>query len=66
MFLIWFNTSSISSISIPTKNKMFLKELGKEWSELGISLKDILGIKETKSPILAKAKDLLKQKGGAK
>ncbi len=58
--------SSVPSIPIPTKNKMFLKELGKEWSQLGISLKDTLGIKEIESPNLGKAKDKLRKKGGAK
>ena len=58
--------SSAPSISIPTKNKMFMKELGKEWSDLGISLRDVLGIEEKKAPILSKAKELKKQKGGDK
>ncbi|MFX0210798.1 MAG: hypothetical protein ACFFDT_32765, partial [Candidatus Hodarchaeota archaeon] len=42
--------SSIPSISITSKNKMFLKELGKEWRDLGISLRSILGVEEKKSP----------------
>ncbi|MFW9879155.1 MAG: hypothetical protein ACFFG0_39250, partial [Candidatus Thorarchaeota archaeon] len=54
--------SSVPSISITSKNKMFLKELGKEWSDLGISLRSILGVEEKKSPI-TKAKELIKQKG---
>ncbi|MFX0186335.1 MAG: hypothetical protein ACFE8A_01225 [Candidatus Hodarchaeota archaeon] len=58
--------SSVPSISIPSKNKMFMKELGKEWSDLGISLRDVLGIEEKKVPILSKVKDLKKQKGGDK
>jgi hypothetical protein len=58
--------SSVPSISIPTKNKMFMKELGKEWGDLGISLRSILGIEEKKSQILSKAKELIKQKGGDK
>ncbi|TFG24327.1 MAG: hypothetical protein EU529_04495 [Promethearchaeota archaeon] len=58
--------SSIPSIPIPTKNKIFLKELGREWSQLGIPLKDILGIKEIKSPTLGKAKDKIRKNGGAK
>ncbi|MFX1394456.1 MAG: hypothetical protein ACFFAH_12895 [Promethearchaeota archaeon] len=56
---------SIPSISITSKNKIFLKELGKEWKDLGISLRSLLGIEEKKSPI-TKAKELIKQKGGGK
>ena len=44
-------------ISIPTKDDMFLQDFEKDWSEIGLDLKDILGVKESKFAALSKAKD---------
>ena len=56
--------SSLPSISIPSKDKMFLKEFNKKWKDIGLNLSDILGIESKKTTLISKAKDIMKQKGG--
>ena len=43
---------------------MFYKEYGKEWKEIGLSLEDILGVKDKKTKLLDKAKSLIKPEDG--
>ena len=54
---------SIPLISIPTKEEMFLEDYEKDWREIGLDLNDVLRVRETKSGMLSKAKDLITKRG---
>ncbi|TFG06804.1 MAG: hypothetical protein EU539_06670 [Promethearchaeota archaeon] len=56
--------SITESYSIPSMERMLVKEFGKEWQKIGFSLEDILGTKAGKSPDEFKEDKFSKQGGG--
>ncbi len=51
------------SLLVPSKEEFIVKQLGDAYSTLGVSLKEILGIKDIKSKTPPEIKDSIKQKG---
>ena len=48
------------SLLYPTKEEYIVKQLGNKWEMLGLSLKDILGVKEKKAKTLPEIKEEFK------
>ena len=55
---------SITGISIPSKNRMILKQFSEAWSDIGLSLEEILGIVDKEPKTLTKKKAQFKKDGG--
>ena len=51
------------SLLVPSKEEFIVKQLGEAYSILGVSLEEILGIKDKKSKASSEIKDSIKQKG---